>query len=85
MFKFFQGTGRVQRLDAIIQRIEMNASNNYKDAAQSCLRELEAAFKDLEDAGKLSEKQKAYYQEKLSSFQIQMKNFTHKDQKATWV
>lgn len=69
--------GKNKHLDAIIQKIEMDASNNYKDAAQAGLRELEAA-------GKVSGRQKEYYEERLSAFQERMKNFTHKDQKATW-
>ena len=85
MFHLFQKNGKNERLDSIIQRIEMNASNNYKDAAQSGLRELEDELKRLEDTGKLNDKQKKYYGERLASFKEQMKNFTHKDQKPTWV
>lgn len=85
MFNFFKTASGNKQLDAIIQRIEMNVSNNYKDAAQLNLKELEAEMKKLEDAGKLNPKQKDYYEDKLSSFKVQMKNFTHKDQKPTWV
>lgn len=85
MFHFLNGPRKNKQLDAIIQRIEMNVSNNYKDAAQSGLKDLEAELKRLEDAGKIEEKSKAYYEERLSSFKKKMKNFTHKDQKPTWV
>ena len=68
----------------IIQKIEVDASNNYKDAAQAGLRDLEKELRELEAAGKVSGKQKEYYEERLSAFQERMKNFTHKDQKATW-
>lgn len=85
MFHFLNGPRKNKQLDAIIQRIEMNVSNNYKDAAQSGLKDLEAELKRLEDAGKIEEKSKAYYEERLSSFKEKMKNFTHKDQKPTWV
>lgn len=84
MFKLFQKAGKNKQLDAIIQKIEMDASNNYKDAAQAGLRDLEKELRELEAAGKVSGKQKAYYEERLSAFQERMKNFTHKDQKATW-
>ncbi len=79
-----QGT-RNKQLDAIVQRIEMNVSNNYKDAAQLNLKEFETLFGALSESGKLNDSQKAYYSEKLSDFKQQMKNFTHKDQKPTWV
>ena len=85
MFDFFKKIGKNKRLDEIIQRIEMNMSNNYKDAAQSGLKELEEALKESEAAGRLNEKQKAYYTERLAGFKDRMKNFTHKDQKPTWV
>lgn len=84
MFGLFQKVGRNKHLDAIIQKIEMDASNNYKDAAQAGLRDLEKELRELEAAGKVSDRQKEYYEERLSAFQERMKNFTHKDQKATW-
>ena len=84
MFKLFQKAGKNKQLDAIIQKIEVDASNNYKDAPQAGLRDLEKELRELEAAGKVSGKQKEYYEERLSAFQERMKNFTHKDQKATW-
>lgn len=85
MFGFFNKPGKNKQLDGIIQKIEMNMSNNYKDAAQTNLKELEEALQELTESGRLSDKQKAYYAEILLSFQENMKNFTHKDQKPTWV
>lgn len=85
MFGFLQGIGKNKQLDAIIQRIEMNVSNNYKDAAQTGLQEFAESLHKLESEGKIKEKQKQYYEDKLAVFQERMKNFTHKDQKPTWV
>ena len=85
MFGWFGGLSGNKKLDGIIQRIEMNMENNYKDAAQLNLKELEEAYEELAEVGKLSEKQKAFYSEKISSFKSRMKNFTHKDQKPYWV
>lgn len=85
MFDFLKKSGKNKQLDAIITRIEMNASNNYKDAAQAALREYEELLQTLLESNKLSEKQKVYYEEKLENFKQEMKNFTHKDQKPTWV
>lgn len=84
LLQMFQKTGKNKQLNAIIQKIEMNASNNYKDAAQDGLRELEEVLKELEAAGTVSGKQKEYYEERLAVFQKQMEKFTHKDQIATW-
>lgn len=85
MFHIFGKPGKNKRLDALIQKIEMNVANNYKDAAQSGLKELEEELGKLKNAGGINDKQSAYYEERLAMFQKQMKNFTHKDQKPTWV
>lgn len=85
MFGFLKNVKKNKQLDDIIQRIEMNMSNNYKDAAQANLKELETTLQELTDAHRLSDKQKNYYEEILRSFKERMKNFTHKDQKPTWV
>lgn len=85
MFGFTGGFKKNKELDAVIQRIEMNVSNNYKDAAQEGLREFEAMLEKLGNEGKVKGKQKVYYEEKLSEFKYRMKKFTHKDQKPTWV
>ena len=85
MFGLFQKGGKNKQLDAVIRKIEMNAANNYKDAAQEGLRELEEELHKLMAEGKISGKQRAYYEERLAAFQEQMKKFMHKDQKPTWV
>ena len=82
MFHFARKSGKNKQLDEIIGRIQMNRENNYKDAAQLNMKEFEKMLKELEEAGKLSEKQKAYYEEQLADLKEKKKNFTHKDQKA---
>lgn len=81
MFDFLKNIGKNKQLEEAIQRIEMNAANNYKDAAQASLREYEALLQKLQVDNILSEKQKIYYGEKLENYKNDMKNFTHKDQK----
>lgn len=85
MFNFLEKKKINRQFDEIIQRIEMNVSNNYKDAAQLNLKDLEAMFAEYEATGKLDEKQIARYSAIIDSFKGRMKNFTHKDQKPTWV
>ena len=84
MFGFLKRTGKNQRLEGLIESIQMNLSNNYKDAAQMDLKEFGETLQELSEAGKLSEMQKSYYEVKLSEFRENMKNFTHKDQKVGW-
>ena len=71
-------------LNTIILRIEMNMSNNYKDAAQLNLAELEEKMAAFCADGKLKEKQKEYYESQIGIYKERLKGFTHKDQKPFW-
>lgn len=71
-------------LDAIITRIEMNMSNNYKDAAQKNFQELEATFNEMKESGKLKAKVLPIYESKVDTYRIKLKGYTHKDQKPYW-
>lgn len=82
---FGKKVNAARQLDEKLQRIQMNFENNYKDAAQLNLKELEALLTTFVEEGRLSEKQKAYYQEKLGECEARLTNFTHKDQKPYWV
>jgi len=84
MFDFLKRNSAAKELDVILQKLQMNMANNYKDAAQLNLKEFERLLEELETAGKLSEKQKVYYEGELASFKERMRNFTHKDQKPYW-
>ncbi|MBQ7776305.1 MAG: hypothetical protein IJ379_10340 [Lachnospiraceae bacterium] len=83
MFDFLKSSKHSQ-LEVIVQKIHMNMENNYKDAAQINLKEFEELLAELEEKGKLNDKQRLYYEGELGSFKERMKNFTHKDQKPYW-
>ncbi len=85
MFDFIKNIGKNKQLEEIISRIENNASNNYKDAAQQALQQYEAMLQELKAAGKLTDKQITYYDAQLAAYKERMRKFTHKDQKPTWV
>lgn len=84
MFGLFGGVKKNQELEHLIERIENNVANNYKDAAQEYLKEFEETFGKLREQGGLNEKQIAHYTSKLEELQYRMKGFTHKDQKPYW-
>lgn len=73
-----------KELDSIIQRLEMNMSNNYKDNAQDNLKELEAAVDAMRESGSLKQKALSKYEMRLDSYKEQMKGYSHKDQKPYW-
>lgn len=85
MFELFKQIGKNKELEAVIRRLQSNCENNYKDAAQENLKELESLYATLRESGKLSEKQIRYYGEVLQTYQEQMKKFTHKDQTPYWM
>ena len=84
MFNFLKSS-KHSGLEDVILRLNMNMSNNYKDAAQSNLREFEALFYELKAGGKLNAKQEVRYETLLKEYTERMKNYSHKDQKPTWV
>ena len=84
MFDFLKSS-KNNALEDVLVRLNMNMSNNYKDAAQSNLKEYEELFNELKDSGKLNEKQKKRYEELLNEYKEKMKDYSHKDQKPFWV
>ena len=73
-----------KQLDEIIQRLEMNMSNNYKDNAQANLKELTEAITSFHEKGGMKEAALARYDALLAEYQTKMKGYTHKDQKPYW-
>ena len=73
-----------KELDFIIKNIEMNMANNYKDAAQSGLKDLETAITALRESGKAKPEVLSRYGTILDGFKMRLKGYTHKDQKPYW-
>ena len=84
MFDFFKSS-KNSALEDVLVRLNMNMSNNYKDAAQSNLKEFESLFLELSSSGKLNEKQQTRYECLLNDYKEKMKEYSHKDQKPYWV
>ena len=51
MFEFIHGLGKNKELETIVQEIDSNIANNYKDAAQEAFVLLEQKFQELSDKG----------------------------------
>ena len=73
-----------KELDAIIQRLHMNMSNNYKDAAQMNFAELEGLYDRAVEKGELKAKEKESYGSKIEGYREKLKGYSHKDQKPYW-
>lgn len=68
---------RNPELDGILSAMLANASNNYKDNAQANFRDFQKRLDDLNAAGKLNEKQKAYYEDMRTKYAVEMQGFKH--------
>ena len=84
MFEFIYGLGKNKELETIVQEIDSNIANNYKDAAQEVFVLLEQKFQELSDNGRLKDKQIAEYQHKIAAYQETWRGFSHKDQTPYW-
>ena len=65
MFEFIHGLGKNKELETIVQEIDSNIANNYKDAAQEAFVLLEQKFQELSDKGRLKDKQIAEFRKEL--------------------
>ena len=84
IFDFIKNIGKNKQLETAIVKLQMNMSNNYKDAAQADYKELIDLYAEFTDKGVLSDKQKNYYKEVIEDYSVKMRNYTHKDQKPYW-
>ena len=83
-FQKFIKTKEEKELLLSIEKIEMNMSNNYKDAAQMNLAELEAKLSRFTEQGKLSDELREKYESIVGTYRQKLKGYTHKDQKPYW-
>lgn len=70
-------------LEAVLFSLQMNMSNNYKDATLSDMAKLEALFETLRKNGELSEKQMVHYAEIIDEWKEKTKGFGYKNQAPT--
>ncbi len=80
MFSFFQKETHPE-LEKILERLRLNAENNYRDATKDDLAELEQRYNELLDAGKLNKKQIDHYRNTIISYGIKLQYFSHNSQK----
>ena len=73
-----------KELDSLIQRMEMNLSNNYKDNAQDNLKDFVAALEYAKDKGTIKGSTFEKYEGILASYKEKLKGYSHKDQKPYW-
>lgn len=73
-----------KELDEIIQSIEVNMQNNYKDNAQSAFKELESKYGELKSADSLKTAVAAKYEKIIEDYRERLKGYSHKEQQPYW-
>ena len=69
------GPKKDRELEAVINQIRVDLSNNYKDNAVENIKKLEQLLAEKSSSGKLKDKDLASYEELLHTFQDDVKNF----------
>ena len=80
MFSLFKKQTHPE-LEKILERLRLNAENNYRDATKEDLAELEQRYNELMGAGKLNEKQIEHYRQTIVSYGVKLQYFSHNSQK----
>ena len=69
------GPKKDRELEAVINQIRVDLSNNYKDNAVENIKKLEKLLEERRSSGKLKDKDLAAYEDLLKGFQDDVKNF----------
>ena len=72
---------KISELEGHLQKLQVNASNNYKDEAQKNFSDFLEAFERLDAEGKLPEKQRTYYAGVAEELKVKLKGYSHDEQK----
>ena len=71
-------------IEKLLKILEMDAANNYKDAAQMNFAELEQMYDSAVEKNGLKPKEKESYGSKIEGYREKLKGYSHKDQKPYW-
>ena len=74
---FSKFTKNNRELDACLNRVANNATNNYKDVVQEAFRDFLKRYEELLASGQLNEKQKTYYEGMKTLYEKELKGFKH--------
>ena len=78
MFGFGKNKLKHDELETLVQKIEINMGNNYKDASHEAFRKFEEKYQELLSNKKLSAKQEMYYEQLIKDYRKELENFSHK-------
>ena len=73
------GRRRIAELEQLLTSVQMNSSNNYKDAAKADYETFWKRMAELKERGKINEKTYRYYVQEGNKWQAKMKNYNHQN------
>lgn len=76
MLRLFRSAA-VRELDTILDTLQANLENNYKDAAQNARVRLHDRAEELYASGALSEKEYRRYMAKYTEYSVRMTGYGH--------
>lgn len=68
---------KCRELDAIIQELQVNLENNYKDLAHDALKKLHGTLEDKLTAGEIKERDYRKYKKIAEDYSAKMANYHH--------
>lgn len=73
----FGRRGKNRELEELLRRVELEAENNYKDAAQKAFAVFEGRLEELRRAGALNERTLRSYEERAEEKRALLEGFRH--------
>ena len=73
------GKKKIQALDVLFESLEMNSSNNYKDAAKENYQDICRILEEAKASGKYSDKTFGAYEDKMAEWAPKMENYHHQN------
>lgn len=73
------GRKKVLELEQLLESLQMNSSNNYKDAAKKDYETFWRRLKELKESGSITEKTAQFYEREGNKWQGKMKNYHHQN------
>lgn len=84
MSLFHKKTAEEKQLELLLNELQINMANNYKDNAVSGFRKLSEEFRKMKEEKRLSEKAADRYEKIITEYQAKLVGYGHNDQKPYW-
>ncbi|MCQ2496911.1 MAG: hypothetical protein MJ131_10020 [Lachnospiraceae bacterium] len=74
----------VRWLENLLEHVQMDMSNNYKDSAHEQMENFEKTFAEYKEAKILKDKEIEPIEERANELREKLKGYSHKDQRPYW-